>query len=921
MSLSENKSVIVLVAFFSYYLFAKLGLLFAIPPGFASAIWPAAGIGLACYLIFGGWAIVGVFLASLFANYQVAYSAEVPFSYQLLLLPAVLAFGTSLQLIVTKYLLTRFCHMPIKATSLKSVIQFLAIVGPVSCLVASLINTTAISLANDIDISQTLFIALTWWIGDFLGVIFFTPVMLSVFDNDFYQQKKDRLKIAIPALMLFLLVSFVFHLSRTNYEDTRHETFVAETIAFSQKVNLIENTITQQLVALKGLFDSSKSVSREEFKDFTDSINNPAIKIRAIAWLPKILDENRDQFQNRISANEFEDFTIKHFVDGEFIVAEQQDYYLPILYSEPQALNSPAIGLDVRPHSIVGETVKKAINTGTMAVSPQLSLVQQVEKFNTVIVYYPYFEGGMTPEEGVREEKLLGVFEVALELDQLVLSMYDDTMKKYFVFQTQYLQDQQTTAFFNSDYRETALFKHSSTYSFFDTNLLVLYSSTADFDNASVDWSSWLIIVVGCLVSSFSVIFIIVMTNLSEMLESKVKSKTKELSEKNVELTKANEAKSRFLANMSHEYRTPLNAIIGFAQLGMNDHSGKKSAEFFEQILNSSKFLLGIINNVLDFSKISEQKIILESKAYKVGRSVDTIFNLLKEKAHAKGVKLIIDKNNLDTYQVIGDSVRLEQVLMNLVDNAVKFTAIGSVTLTVSLKNVKEGSGQLFIKVKDEGIGIPQNKVETLFQSFTQADESTTREFGGTGLGLAIVKQLCDAMGASIDVYSLEGQGTSFEILMPVKLQESEMIDSEKDTASYLKKSAGRGMKFNALIVEDNKINQLIASKQLELLQVKSHLADDGQQGLDYLALHKPDIVFVDLHMPVLDGFSMIREMKKTLELASIPVVIISASVSQEDREYAKILGVNDYVTKPFLLEELDRVVKKLLSDKQKSQQ
>ncbi|MDA8621150.1 CHASE domain-containing protein [Psychrosphaera sp.] len=920
MTLPNNKAFVVLIAFLSYYIFAKIGLLFAIPPGFASAIWPAAGIALASYLILGRFSLIGVFIASWFANYQVINSTEHSFSFAILVLPGLLALGTTIQLIISKRLLLKFCEMPIQAMSLKSVIRFLVIVGPLSCLFAASFNTTAIALANDTPLSGALFIALNWWVGDFLGVIFFTPVLLSLFENGYYQQKKDRVRIAIPALMLFFLVSFVFYLSRINYEESRLDEFERRTTGFSQKLNIIENTITQQLVALKGLFNSSAVVSREEFRHFTNNIMNPDIKIRAIAWLPKVEAETRESFEAHISESDLSNFSLKHLVDGKVQKASAQDYYLPILYSEPLGANLGAIGLDVLKHNIVGPSVRKAVNSGTMVVSPQLSLVQNLEKFNAVIVYYPYYKKEHVKGVDNPVQNLLGIFEVVIELDLLMENIYKNSSYKDFSLQTHYLQNQQTTAFFNLDYRDNALFKFESQYTFFDTKLQVLFSSSEQFDIESVDWSSWFIIVVGCLVSTFSVIFIIVMTNLSEMLEHKVAIKTAQLREKNEELLKANEAKNRFLANMSHEYRTPLNAIIGFAQLGKSDNNKLKSLDYFEQILNSSKFLLGIINNVLDFSKISENQVKLEKQSFDLSKSVDTIFNLLVEKAKQKDVSLIVKKYNVDNYTLKSDSVRIEQVMMNLVENAIKFTATGCVTLSVKYEDVGGAKAKLLIKVQDEGIGIPQDKIDSLFESFTQADESTTRRFGGTGLGLAIVKQICDAMGATIDVYSLIGQGTSFEVGIPVDIDElPDAVKEDKLQASNLEKLIAQDNKkylFDALIVEDNKINQLIASKQLELLKVKSKLADDGQQGLDYLATHKPDIVFVDLHMPVLDGFSMIREMKKTLDLAAIPIVIISASVSHEDKEYAKILGVNHYVTKPFLLEELSSVVDKLLVQK-----
>ncbi|QTH64986.1 CHASE domain-containing protein [Psychrosphaera ytuae] len=916
---SQSKSILViLISFLSYYLFSKVGLLFAIPPGFASAVWPAAGVGLACYLIFGRLALIGVFLGSALANIQVmsgGYSG-LPIAQQIL--PFIIATGTCLQMVVARYLLRRSVSLPVNNTHLRSVIKFLAIVGPIACIVAATINTTAVSIVNGLTLSHALFVGFTWWVGDFIGVMFFLPIVLSLANNEFYVQKKDKLKIAVPAAILFLLVSSIFAMSRQHYQTSRMEDFVSQTNKFSQQINLIENTITQQLAGMEGLFRASKHVTRDEFRRFIDKIMNPDINLRALAWLPKVNGSERRKYEEQIAATDFPGFKLKQLIGGNIQEAEHQRYYIPILYTEPLEPNKAAVGLDVSSHDVVGITVNKAIYTGEKAVSPQLSLVQNLEKYNAVIVYYPIYEGGDVPSErNLRVSKLLGLFEAVIELDQLVLSLYDESMADNFVFRTRYVQDEETTATFEANYRTDALFNYRASFPFFDTRIEVDYASSAIFDQNSIDWSSWLIIIIGCCVSTFSVIFIIIMTNLSEMLEQKVAHKTQQLSQKNDELMKANAAKSQFLANMSHEYRTPLNAVIGFAQIGKNSKSVEEAKSYFKQILDSSKLLLGIINNVLDFSKVSESDLKLEESPINLAQSVTSIKNLLTEKASAKGVVLEVIDRGLSDKTIIGDSVRLEQIMMNLVDNAIKFTERGTVKLTVVLTEKGNSTAELSIVVEDQGIGIPESKIPDLFMSFTQADESTTRKFGGTGLGLAIVKQLTELMNGKIVVESKLGEGTRFSISMPVEIYSSEITHAEENDDSEYQAQLEliRQQNFKALIVEDNKINQLIASKQLELLNISVTLADNGELGLEALEQGKPDILFVDLHMPVMDGFTMLEALKQKPEFDDLPAVIISASVSAEDRARAELLGINHYVTKPFLLEDLERVVYELLAE------
>ncbi len=916
----------ILIAFVGYYAFAKLGLMFAIPPGFASAIWPAAGFGLAVYLISGKWSLIGIFAASWLANFQVIAPDDTTYDHVAYQLPSFIAFGTVLQLMVAKYFLKRFCRLPAITTHLPSLVKFLVIMGPISCLVASTLNSAAISYLNDFEATRWAFIAFTWWVGDSLGVIFFAPLILSMFNNGYYQQRNKRLRIAIPAILLFVIVSAIFSLSRENYLDHRQKEFVRSTEALSQKLSLMENTIRQQLMAIEGLFKASDNVSRKDFEQFVAEIQSPDVQLRALAYMPKVNLEQRRSFEQNVSQNDFPGFQFSHLVKGEVVPAKLQPFYLPILYTEPLEANRAAVGLDVADHPVVGVTVMKAINTGTMAVTRQLALVQQLQKYNGVIVYTPYYKAGVDlSDPDSRDTHLLGMFEAVIELDTLVFGMLNEIKADNFVFQTQYVQDNNTTAFLDSDFRNDALFSHQRAFPFFDTQIQVLFASSKEFDDKSIDWSSWIIVVVGCLIATFSMIFVIIMTNLSEMLEQKVQQKTAELRTKNTELVKANDAKSSFLANMSHEYRTPLNAIIGFAQLGKHHLRDRKGSEYFDQILNSSRLLLGIINNVLDFSKISEQQIILEKKPFLIENSVDSVVNLLSDKATAKSVVLNVEKQGLSHFEVIGDSVRLEQIMINLVENAIKFTQRGSVSFRVALEPQAIDSGQLTILVKDDGIGIAEEKISTLFNSFTQADESTTRKFGGTGLGLAIVNQLTKLMGGEIKVTSQLGVGTTFVACFDVPIRalldqrDEEAIQREKEYKAEL--DLIRQNQFTALVVEDNKINQLIAIKQLSLLNIESETADDGQQGLDVLSKVKPDIIFIDLHMPNMDGFTMLEHVNKNAQWAEIPKVIISASVSKEDKETAQQLGVFDYVTKPFLIEDLEAVCHKLLIEtaKQKS--
>lgn len=896
--------ITVVVAFISYYLFAKVGLLFAIPPGFASAIWPAAGIALAVFLIRGPWALLGIFFASTLANFQVGGHPTDGFLWSSLFVPSLLAAGTCLQLIISRFLAYRFCEIPLQSAALKELVKFLLIVGPISCVIASGVGASVLALSNAIPMEKALFIWLTWWVGDFIGVMFFAPLVFLLVDNSFLSKNKHKWEIIIPSLLLFILVSFVFSLSRNQFTQSKHQEFVRSTNNFVQELSLIENTVSQQLLAMSALFNSH-DVSREQFKTFSEGIMSKHFTLRGLGWVEYVADHQRENFVNTMQQQGINEYKIKRLDNGKFIKSELQDYYLPITYLEPQQANRAALGLDLSSHPVVKKTVLQAVISGDMTMSPQLTLVQQQKKFNGLVVYYPVYEN-LAQDPGY--DNLKGLVEVVIELDVMVNSIFKELNQSDFHFR---LVTNKFTQVPVSDtgYADSAAFHHTGTFPLFNSAFIVEFSSTSKFDNESVDWSSWNTIIAGSIVSTFSLFFIILVSNFNSHLEYQVKLQTRKLTNINKKLSKASDAKSRFLANMSHEYRTPLNAIVGFSQLGKQGSNDPQSADYFSKIQDASSLLLGIINDVLDFSKISEGKLVLEMTVFNLQQQLQSVVNLLAKKAEVKGIELNFNYDATSELYLRGDQTRLKQILVNIADNAIKFTEQGSVDLNLTVIKSDQQMLWLAINVTDTGIGIEQDKLSILFNSFTQADESTTRRFGGTGLGLAISKQLAELMGGEITVTSELGQGTEFHIELPFYIADKPNIVINNATTQSSLDFTGR----TALIVEDNKINQLVAQKQLKTFNLATEVADNGQDALNKLLKHKPDMIFLDLHMPVMDGFTMLQKLITLPDYKDIPVVIISASVTKEDKQKAHRLGVEDYVTKPFTQEDLAKVLVKFL--------
>ncbi len=369
----------------------------------------------------------------------------------------------------------------------------------------------------------------------------------------------------------------------------------------------------------------------------------------------------------------------------------------------------------------------------------------------------------------------------------------------------------------------------------------------------------------------------------------------------------ASRMKSEFLANMSHEIRTPLNAIIGLAHLYLEnkDSEEEKKRDYVKKIEVAGKSLLGIINNVLDTSKIEAGMFDLENVHLNLQEIGEQILTVYQSSASSKNLTLTVTMEKNLNFDYMGDPIRLGQVLNNLVGNSIKFTEKGSINVHFShtapeIKDipVPEGTMPICIKVQDTGIGISKESQELLFKPFAQADTSITRRFGGTGLGLAISKNIIEIMQGSLLVESTLGEGTKFTILLflpPSKDAESKLnLGIEENGSLNVDLTAKR-----ILVVEDNMINQLIMEELLQKTNADVFLADNGQIAVDMIAKESYDIVFMDMQMPVMDGIEATRIIRSTLNAEALPIIAITANAMKEDKEKGIAMGLNDYLTKP----------------------
>jgi len=374
----------------------------------------------------------------------------------------------------------------------------------------------------------------------------------------------------------------------------------------------------------------------------------------------------------------------------------------------------------------------------------------------------------------------------------------------------------------------------------------------------------------------------------------------------------ANNAKSHFLANMSHEIRTPMNAILGMANLALDARPDNQQRRYLNRIDVAATSLLGIINDILDFSKVEAGKLEMEQIGFQLESVVEDLVSMAGVKAGQKGLDLNVHIDRNIPPVLVGDPLRLNQILLNLVYNAIKFTETGSIEVNIEQKETRGEKVELIFRVIDTGIGLSDEQQANLFEAFSQADTSTTRQFGGTGLGLTICKHLVELMDGVIGIESAPNAGSTFYFNAWFCVGMQAMLPSRDDLETGVSISELRAKLCGSriLLVEDNDINQELAIELLVKSGVQVDIANNGQEAIDKLGdEHKYDGVLMDIQMPLMDGYEAIRMIRRTEPLKDLPVIAMTANAMRGDREKCLAAGMSDYVSKPVNKDELFTVM------------
>jgi len=910
---------VVLVSAFTYALFGYIGHQFSPSAGFLTPFWPAAGIAIICHFVYGPRSMAGVFIGAYVVNYYILLQTQINPTFVLsnLLLPASSAIGAVLQVMLAcvgvRYITANKQTQTNAATYLKVAL----VAGPVSCIVNASISVGLLGYLGVIESNSMLDNWINRWAGDSLGVIFLLPFCVILAPQRFNVLKLNIRRRFTQVLGVALTSLFLAILSIVELTDKLRTELITNSIKIEQSILENFKRLEADLTSKKSFFNSSAFVTATEYYRFVSPMLGRDSPVRSVSVYevgPASDLDKIEQFVKRTQS--FKNYSLPP------ITAKADNLIAVKVLTEPNGAQRSNIG------ALFDTNLWGSLSLDTLFEDGQFKLNKPTKnngEYSSHLVM-PIFNG---------LGELSQILSLEFSIEQLIAPYLSTLPQGIAVYLIDDLENKRSPIVFNSRIDQPSNAKHQLNTS----NGIDSISKTLDLHNRnwtltihryglspSGTFSSIALFILTLLIGSVISASTIFIGSRNQEIERLITERTQELehlltalkeSEKQhdiarLEAEKANSAKSDFLANMSHELRTPLNGLIGMLSLLDSPSATEKQREILKIARSSGATLLALIGEILDISALESQRLKLKLAPFDLDRmlnELDAHFNLM---AKAKGIEFRCKRNLSVSQAYLGDALRIQQILNNLLSNAVKFTSTGTITLELSDTRISDKRTALNIRVLDTGIGVSAEQQRNLFQRFSQADSSSTRQYGGSGLGLAISKQLAELMGGSLEMKSEIGVGT--EVLFKLELETSESaIETPSDTEVEQAKLALSGKR--ALVVDDSPLNLIVARGLLERLGLHIVEASNGVEAIERLKQEPVDLVLMDCQMPVMDGLTASRLIRSGSDILDprVPIIAVTANTLEENWAECSAAGMDAFLSKPLTLERLSLSLLELL--------
>jgi signal transduction histidine kinase/CheY-like chemotaxis protein len=655
------------------------------------------------------------------------------------------------------------------------------------------------------------------------------------------------------------------------------------------------------LYSVAALFDARGNIGRADFATFVRQGLSRQPELLALEWAPRVPDHARTAYESAARADGLEDFCFREInSSGQFVPATQRAEYAPVYFAEPRRGNESAVGYDLNSDPSRRLALEQARDSGQPVATAPLHLVQESPRQQGLLVLLPVYQGLPPSSLSDRRDKLAGFAVAVFRVEDLVASVISEMEAKG--LEARLLDDSAQESIYDgklSSGSASPQFPGRADFEMAGRRWTLEFRPTARFNSAQPR-GQWLLVLAGGLFLTTLVTLHFYLewkracesASANEALQEEITIRKK--AEKAAE--EANQAKSDFLARMSHEIRTPLNAILGYAQLLQHDRQlTSEQRDSIEGISASGRHLLGLINEILDLSKIEAGRMDLNPADFDAAAMASSLRATFQPLCAQKRIGFRVACGS-GPQRLRGDEGKLRQVLINLLGNAMKFTAAGEIYLGIRAQS----DGLWLFEVIDTGLGIPEDEQAEIFKPFHQGRDAAHRD--GTGLGLAIAQRQVELLGGTLRLQSERGIGSRFYFTIPLP---SAQKDAVVQAPAPGRRQIKPGVRVRALVIDDRRENRQVLAGMLELAGCEVAAAGSGEEGLALARQNQPDIVFLDLIMPGMDGIATARALLSDPHAGRPKIVANTASALSSRREEAYAVGCVDFITKPIAAEQV----------------